>query len=247
MSKTIRILVVEDEWLIAGDIKVQLESLQYSVVVATSYEDALRQLEGAAIDLVILDINLKGEKDGIDLASYINENYRLPYIFLSSLSSPDVVERAKNVHPYAYLIKPFNLREIQIALELALVNFSKDMRQDSRIAEKPEGTIVPIDDGLFLKNKDRYEKVLFDEIRYLEASSNYTTIYTEKSSYVYSQLLRTFDGKLPAETFLRVHRSFMVNIRKVDGFQGNILYIGPESIPVSRPYRSEVFRLLQGL
>ncbi|MGB3464326.1 MAG: LytTR family transcriptional regulator DNA-binding domain-containing protein [Cyclobacteriaceae bacterium] len=248
MTNAISILVVEDEFLIAEDLRIQLGLLQYEVELAKSFDDAMNKLKGGNIDLVILDVNLGSEKDGIDLADHINKVHYLPYIFLSSLSSPEVIARAKKVHPYAYLLKPFNLREIQIAIELALVNYSRNYGTQTVLAGKEESEkVLPVRDSLFLKNRDRYEKVSFNEILYLEASSNYTTIYTRKGNYVYSKLLRNFEEKLPKDHFLRVHRTYIVNIKMIEGYEGNSLFVGDNRIPVSQTHRSTVFRLLNTL
>lgn len=230
------------------DIRLQLEQLQYRVVVVPSYELAVENLNLLKIDLVILDIKLNGEKDGIDLAEYISQKYQLPYIFLSSLTSPAYLERAKKVHPYAYLIKPFNLREIRIAIELAMVNYARDQRQ---LNEKPAyyeaQEVLPVKNCLFLRNKERYEKVRIDDILYLETSSNYTTVHTLTKAFIYSHLLKTFEEKLPANQFFRVHRSFIINIQTVDSFEGNSLFIHGKRIPVSQVYRSSIFKLLETL
>lgn len=246
MGNLIKILVVEDEFLIAEDIRIQLEQLQYKVVVVSSYEQAVESLELLKIDLVILDIKLGGIKDGIDLAEYISTKYQLPYIFLSSLTSPDYIERAKKVHPYAYLIKPFNLREVRIAIELALVNYARDQRevtQNSEISEPEE--ILPVSDCLFLKKKDRFEKVSLSDIFYLEASSNYTTLVTDSGEFIYAHLLKSFEGKLPSSQFFRVHRSYIINIQMIDSFEGNSLFIQNKRIPVSQAYRPAIFKLLK--
>ena len=248
MDKSIKILVVEDELLLAEDIRIQLSQLGYVVYVVHDYESALEKLSILKIDLIMLDIRLNGEKDGIDIASYIVENHHLPFIFLSSLTDPEYVERAKKVYPYAYLIKPFNLREVQIAIEVALVNFSRDHRQTSMSEPKIEKELIlPIASSIFLKHKDRFERVSFSEILYLEASSNYTTIFTNHSNYVYSNLLKSFEDRLPRNLFMRVHRSFIVNIEKVDSFEGNSIFVKGKRIPVSQAHRPIVFQRLNTL
>jgi CheY-like chemotaxis protein len=118
----VNIIVVEDELLVAQNISSRLTENNYNVLgIADSVKDALMLLsEHRDVDILLLDIILKGEQDGIDLASIINETYSIPFIFLTSHVDSVTVQRAKEVKPSAYILKPFNDRQVCIAIELAL-------------------------------------------------------------------------------------------------------------------------------
>ncbi|WP_422359205.1 LytR/AlgR family response regulator transcription factor [Reichenbachiella sp.] len=243
------ILIVEDEALLALDLALRLSKDYKTLEPVESVEDALSVLENYAVDLLIIDISLKGEKDGIDLATRVKEEYCLPFIFLSSHSDQNIVERAKRANPYAYLIKPYNDREISIAIELALSNYSRQestKKMDNKIETSSEANrVMRINDCLFLKKNTYYERVSFGDISFLEADNNYTTVYTKSDKYIYSTVLKKMEEKLPVDQFLRVHRSYVININAVTGFEGNMLNVHEKKIPVSKQHRDVVFRLFE--
>jgi DNA-binding LytR/AlgR family response regulator len=246
MTEKVKILVVEDETLLAQDIALRLKQFGYEVTdTASSVDKAIASIAKIKPDLVMIDIMLKGEKNGIDLGESINVYYKIPFIFLTSHADKHLVELAKAVKPYAYMLKPFNDREINIAIELALANFA-NASPESQISQKhhyseSDNEVLQVNDGLFLKKQNHFRKVGLKEILWLEAESNYTVLHTQTESYTYSTVLGKIEEKLPEAQFIRVHRSFIVNIFAVTGFMGNLLYIGDKQIPVSKSYQEKVF------
>src|SRR5437764_652072 len=114
----LKIGIVEDDFIIAESIIVALEKIGYNHTnPANTYESALEMLRAESPDLVLLDITLKGKKDGVEVARVINEDYDLPFIFLTSHSDNRTVERAKEVHPSAYLVKPFTEPDLFSSIE----------------------------------------------------------------------------------------------------------------------------------
>ena len=247
-SKT-QVLVVEDEILLAKDIVMRLEDLNYKVVgVASNAEDALVFLrKKIRVDIALLDIMIQGSKDGIELAKIIKNEFRIPFIFLSSHSDATVIERVKHAGAHAYILKPFNDRQVSIAIELALVNFSKNMTEVNLLEKKEfareENQFLKINNSLFLKKGNYFENVPINEVLYLKAEGNYSTIYTKKGKFVYSVLLKAIAEKFPVDSFIRVHRSYVVNINAIEGFEGNCLSISKNKIPVSKSYRDIVFNM----
>jgi DNA-binding LytR/AlgR family response regulator len=247
--KKVRILIVEDEILIAQDIANRLIAINYEIVgIAASAERALQLIEtNKDIDIILIDIILRGNVDGIELARTINEMYNIPFIFLTSHADSSMVERAKNVKPYAYILKPFNDLQVSIALELALVNYSNNAPSEEilkkRAFSETENQVLQIKDSLFLKKDNHFERVLIKEILFLKADSNYCTIVTKAERFLYSMVLKKIETHLPTHQFIRVHRSYVVNVNSVNGFEGNRLFIGENKIPVSKLHRNEVFKL----
>ena len=250
-SSKVKILIVEDEILLAMDMRIRLEKCGYEVAgIASSVEKALQSLIAHPdIDIALIDIILQGEEDGIDFASHINEYYKIPFIFLTSHADHLLVERAKTVQPYAYMLKPFDDRGIQVAIELALANFSKQTPENELLKRREfspnDNRVLQVRDSLFLKKDYHFQRVYLGDIKLLEADNNYTNIYTKSDKYIYSTVLKKIEEKLPHQQFLRVHRSYVVNIQSVNGFEGNMLFVGEKRIPVSKPYRAEVFRLFR--
>jgi DNA-binding NarL/FixJ family response regulator len=126
MSK-LKILIVEDEPVIAENIAVYLDNNDFEVSgIAYDTDEALEQLKTNTPDAVILDINLDSEKDGIDIAATINKNYQLPFLFLTSYSDKETLNRAKLVKPAGYIVKPFNEKTLLASLEIAISNHAAE-------------------------------------------------------------------------------------------------------------------------
>ena len=122
----IRVLIVEDEPLIAEDIAQGLEKNEFLVsAVVYSKEDAIEQLNINLPDLVLLDINLSGEMSGIEIAEKINTHYNIPFIFITSYSEKQTLEKAKFTEPSGYIVKPFNEASLYSTLEIALYNHAQ--------------------------------------------------------------------------------------------------------------------------
>lgn len=116
-----KILVVEDEFIVAADIRMTLQKLNYSVLsTVNNGEDALKKVLFERPDLILMDITLKGNLDGIETAKIIMAKHGIPVIYLSALNDERTIDRALSTKPYGYLIKPFATVELQTAIKSAL-------------------------------------------------------------------------------------------------------------------------------
>ena len=123
----VTILVAEDEAIVAMDIKTRLERLGYQVKgVVASGQDAIRQAEALRPDVILMDIMLQGDIDGITAAEWISKNLSLPIVFLTAYAETMMVRRAKNVRPYGYFLKPFDERQLHIGIEMALARHHQE-------------------------------------------------------------------------------------------------------------------------
>ena len=252
-NSKVKVFIVEDEFILAEDIKYRLINMGYEVTgMAATAMDALKKIAtNTDINIILLDITIKGTLDGIELATLIKSKYDIPFIFLTSNASTDIVQRAKKTNPYAYILKPYNDLQISIALELALTNFqNKTPNKSTATNEKltnGQNKSLEIKDSLFLKKNHHYERVLLKDILFLQASSNYCNIITKSYKFIYATVLKKIEEQLPSSQFLRVHRSYVINVNKVTGFEGNLLYIDNEKIPISKNYKDDVFKLFNTL
>jgi DNA-binding NarL/FixJ family response regulator len=132
----IRVLIVEDEPIIAEHISVYLNNNDFMVSgIAYDDEEAKKQLKYNTPDAVLLDINLESETDGIAIATHINATYKIPFIFLTSYADRETLDRAKAVEPSGYIVKPFNEKTLLASLEIAISNFaSKANRQIPKLS-----------------------------------------------------------------------------------------------------------------
>jgi len=126
-----RIMIVEDEWIIANDIKNCLVDLGYMVTsIVSTGQDAVSAAAADQPDLILMDIMLRGEMNGIDAAREIRKKQRLPIIYLTAYDNQYLVEQAKQTENYGYLLKPFKDRELHIAIDLALHKASKESGEE---------------------------------------------------------------------------------------------------------------------
>lgn len=233
MSKA-KILVVEDEPLISDDIESYLEDLGYKVsAVVDNANDAIASIKKDKPDLAILDIKIEGSIDGTMLADIINREYNIPFIFLTSNADPFTIDKVKTLQPSGFIVKPFDERDLRSAVEIAL--HKKPVAEEEAIQEKE-------DKYLFVKNNHKLEKVALNDILYAQAYDNYCFVYTSSQRYLLPSTLKTIEGKLHGKGFIRVHRSYMVNLNRISVIDELHLKVGEHKIPLSKTYKPELIR-----
>jgi len=122
-----RILVVEDEHIVAMGIKKMLKNLGYTVTgVASSGKDAISKAESTFPDVVLMDIMLKGDMDGVEAAKEIRERFDVPVVYLTAYSDNKILERAKKTEPFGYIVKPFDEKDLHSSIEVALHKHRKE-------------------------------------------------------------------------------------------------------------------------
>jgi DNA-binding LytR/AlgR family response regulator len=233
----IKIGVVEDELIIARTILSTLDDLGYSHCgPAINYTEAMEMLDREKPDLLLLDIQLSGKKDGIDVAQKVNEEYHLPFIFLTANSDGETIERAKKVKPPAYIVKPFTKEELFAAIEIAFSNFT-----GSRNNEKPHHA----KDHIFVRDGYLFRKVSFNDLSYLESDANYVTLHlVSQKKVMVRSTLNDFVAQLDLKTFMRVHRSYSVNIHLIDDISPTEVSVSGVKIPVGKSYREDLLKAL---
>ncbi|KPQ41223.1 MAG: putative transcriptional regulator [Candidatus Methanoperedens nitroreducens] len=128
MSQT-KVMVVEDERIIAEDIRRSLLNLGYEVSsIVSSGNKAIEDAEKYHPDIILMDIVLKGEMDGIEAAGHIHRRINIPVIYLTAYTDEQIMERAKITEPFGYIIKPFNERELHINIEIALYKYKMEKK-----------------------------------------------------------------------------------------------------------------------
>ncbi|SFC13753.1 DNA-binding response regulator, LytR/AlgR family [Flexibacter flexilis DSM 6793] len=237
MRKNIRILIVEDEFVTLDLLRDYLEESGYEISGdAMSAAEALEVLEQGQTDFAMLDINIKGDKDGIWLAEQIQEKYHIPFVFLTAFSDAPTVKAASRTHPYGYLVKPFTKADIFTTLEIALSNYN-NQKQDKTLNNDAPDTI-------FVKENQTYTKVCIKEIRYVQAYKNYLELRLADNRQVIRSTLSDFQKALPMSHFIQTHRSYLVNTNFIDKVGSDFLTIGSDEIPLSRGFREEVLKRL---
>jgi len=135
-----RIMIVEDEDIVALDIKKCLTGMGYAVPAISSLgEDAIGAAATIQPDLILMDIKLRGKMSGIDAAQKIRTHLDIPIVYVTAYSDEDTIEQAKFTRPYGYLLKPYNERELRAAIEIALYNHEFELQE--RAAQRPSVTV----------------------------------------------------------------------------------------------------------
>ncbi|MBY6264415.1 hybrid sensor histidine kinase/response regulator [Azospirillum sp. 412522] len=149
-----RILIVEDDRIVARDIQHQLSRMGHVVVgMSASGEEAVRLAGSQQPDLVLMDIRLEGEMDGIEAARLIRDAHRIPIVFLTAYANDEVVHRASLTEPFGYLLKPFEEPQMRTVIQMALYKHASDTRL--RLSERRyAATLASIRDGVILCNRD---------------------------------------------------------------------------------------------
>lgn len=228
----VKIGVVEDEIIIARSIISIIQELGYSHCgPAISYTEAMALVNDHRPDLLLLDVNLSGKKDGIDVAEWVNEHAQVPFIFLTAFSDALTIDRAKKVKPNAYLVKPFTREELYAAIEIAISNFSS---QKEGKAAANSGNL-PYKDAIFVKCNHLFLKIALADILFVESEHNYVQVtLTDKKKVLVRSGFSDFLQKLPPGFFLQVHRRYVINLRHIQAFDGTEVDMNGHKIPIGK-------------
>jgi DNA-binding LytR/AlgR family response regulator len=240
----LKILIVEDELIVAEDIKRQLLGIGYNVIGnATSYAEALKIIETKIPDLAIVDIVIKGPKSGIDLGRYFHNELNIPFIYLSSHSDKSTVEQAKNTHPNAYLLKPFRSESLFASIEVAIGNaFSNEEPKNKEI--HVESLVVK--DCLFIKKGHLFYKVKINEILFIKSEGNYLEINVQNGiKYLIRSTINNFIQNLSQFAFFQCHKSYVVNLECIDIVSYTFVKIKEYEIPLSKSKKEELLMTMK--
>jgi DNA-binding LytR/AlgR family response regulator len=252
-AEKINILIVEDESIVAMDLSTGLLHNGYHVTgIADNAVDARDLFEQNDVDIVLMDINLIGEKDGVDTVVDLMKIKQRPVIYLTAFTDTATVERVKKTFPAAFLTKPYSIANVRIAIDLALNNFAalKEERQAGKVINmqpetgapsKPAGTdketILQINDCIFIKQNYQFVKVKIADILYVESDNNYVRIITSGGLYVLRVSLNQLLEKIIFQQLVRIHRSYAVNIHAVKSFTEQDVLVGDKEIPIGKNYK----------
>jgi len=234
-----RILIVEDNMIIAEDIKLALKAKKHEVVgIATTIQTAMEILDQHDIDLALVDIMLDNGDSGIQLGKIILTTYNIPYLFLTSHGDEGTVKQALNSEPNGYLLKPFEREELYVAIEIARINFYNNNSE----TENPQESVS---DSIFVKHKSVFTKVQFMDILFVKSDGNYIELHTsDYKKYILRKSIKAFTDSTGSNLFFQTNRSYAVNVKKVDGVGRNFVNIGDQEIPLGKEQRQKLIEIL---
>lgn len=241
----LKILIVEDELIIAEDMKAMLQELQYEVTgIARDSKSAIDKLAAVVPDIALVDIQLRNNNDGIELAKIIKETYQIPVVFVSSHSDKNTLDKAKLINPEGYIVKPFEKADLYTSIELAIFNFSSSKKTGYETDESISDNVV-LKDSIFIRKDYMLVKIRFDDLKWIQAEGNYLELYCTENKHLIRSTLKEFIEKLPHSTFLQVHKSFCINSKYITAINKSSVWIQKVEIPVGRSYIENISKVLK--
>ena len=224
----LKCIITDDEPIARKGLQNYVERIDFLELVGVC-EDAIQlnnQLKSQQADLLFLDIEMP-YMTGIEL--------------LNSLSNPPKVIITSAYAEYA--IKGYDLEVSDYLLKP--ISFDRFLKAVNKVYDQLISSQTPVvQDYLFVKTSLKLEKIRFNDMRFIEGVENYVAIYTSDGKIITHTTLRTILQKLPPERFVQVHKSYLVNIDKIDSIEGNLLGIGKNKIPLSRTYKETALKII---
>ena len=224
----LKCIITDDEPIARKGLQSYVERIDFLELVGVC-EDAIQlnnQLKSQQADLLFLDIEMP-YMTGIEL--------------LNSLSNPPKVIITSAYAEYA--IKGYDLEVSDYLLKP--ISFERFLKAVNKVYDQLISSQTPVvQDYLFVKTSLKLEKIRFNDMRFIEGVENYVAIYTSDGKIITHTTLRTILQKLPPARFVQVHKSYLVNIDKIDSIEGNLLGIGKNKIPLSRTYKETALEII---
>jgi len=213
-----RILIVEDEMLIAKHIKNCLERNGYdSAGLAINYSGAIEIIKTRQVDLALLDIKLSGKKSGLEVAEFLKGNYKIPFMFLTSFNDKETLGKLKILQPMGYLNKP--IREVNLITAL-------DLFFSSIIQEQPKTQIIKVASKMYNIN--------LNDLVYVETDHVYIKIYFKNGNLLLRCSLSNFLEQIPAEYLIKISRSCAINPFYIEELSKTLVVVNGRSLKVSK-------------
>lgn len=249
-----RILIVEDEDLYADQLEMLVDKLGYEHLgTVDNSADALVKIKEATPDLILMDVHINGEHDGIELAALVQQEHPVPIIFITSLQDDLTFKRASRTGPLNFLVKPFSQLQLQRTIELTVRKLTA--AKNTAPSTKPAPAAAPENqtwgsdflfrEHFFIKTRQQLEKVAVADVLYLEADGHYCQVHTEERKFLVHQAMTELATRLP-DSFISTHRSYLVNVAKVTAvdMQDNVVKLGEREVPLSRRSKDDVLARL---
>ena len=252
MSAPVQLLLIEDEAVLALDLRATLLAEGYAVVgIAASGPRALELFgQHPEIGGVLCDIHLQGPWDGIETARRLLALRPVPLLYLTALADQATLDRAlATTGAAAYLPKPVSAASLRAALALALHSFARPAPAVPTPETPPETlnreAILQFDDQVFIKDQNQFVRIPLADILLLEADNTYTSLRTATRKYALRLTLGAVLERLPVAHLVRVHRSYAVNIQRVESFSDAEVTVAGQTVPLGRQYREAFLKQFQ--
>jgi DNA-binding LytR/AlgR family response regulator len=237
MVSAIKIYIVEDIAISRMSLETMLLENDYEIAgSAANATTAWNELQENSTDLILLDINLAGDKNGIWLAKQVRKHLNIPIVYLTAFGDNNTLKELLETKPNGYLMKPYQEPTLLTTINIALNNF----------LEHPKSTSITdiFNDFIFIKDKYMKIKVNINDIYYVKSEGNYIEIKLKEKTYVIRKKLLSFKNSLPKNQFYRTHQRYFININKVDVLKKDVVVILNDEIPISLKYKKKIETVL---
>jgi len=238
MSKIIQCIIVDDEPMAREILENHLQKVDAVNVVATCKNaiEAFNEINSNQIDLIFLDINMP-EISGLSFAKSINKKIKV--IFTTAYREYAI--DGFNLQAVDYLLKPISFERLLQAVNKFLGE--KNVTEVNSLSEmKPEKN-----DFIFVRADRKMVKINFSEINYVESFSDYIKFHINEKVIITRETISSIEAKLPKADFLRIHRSYIVSISKIESFTNEFIEIHKKALPISRSYKKDVLQRLENV
>ncbi|MDR6941435.1 LytR/AlgR family response regulator transcription factor [Mucilaginibacter pocheonensis] len=229
----INCVIIDDEPLAREGLANYVREVDFLHLTGTCENplELIKLLDQHRVDLIFLDIQMP-KMNGIDFLKIVKNP---PMVVITS-AYPSYALESFQLNVLDYLLKPITFDRF-----FKSANKAKDYHRlltNSVLTNQQKD--VSDADYFFIKCGNKYEKIYFDDILYVEGMQNYVTIFTSKGKYITLLNLKSLEQNLNSRSFIRVHKSYIVSINKIDGIEGNAIFMQSHQIPISRNYREQV-------
>lgn len=243
----IKILVVEDDPLHLAKINYAMDQMDYKIAAVTDNgEHALRLFKAVKPDLVLMDINLKGQHEGIEIAREINQIEETPIIFTTSSKDSETIRDAVSINPSGYLIKPIEKSQLLAAIEMALFKQRETAGKNRPQSNQDHGVLLK--NSLFVKTASKIEKIDFTEVMWIESSEEkYLEVVTIESRLKIRSSIKQLIAKLDLGTFVQINQSQIININKIDSISdiNNVITVNKTNFNLGKLYKKEILERIR--
>ncbi len=229
----LKCIIVDDEPVARKLLQEYIEDISFLEIAGEADNPLKAQaiLARESVDLMFLDINMP-KLSGIE---FLRSGSNLPMVILTTAYAEHALD-GFSLDVLDYLVKPFSFNRF-----LKACNKAKDYHDLKRQAGKNSGIA---ENYFFVKYNGRIEKILYDDLLFVEAALNYVVLHTNHNKMIVYLTIKGIIEDLPADSFIKVHKSFIVNTHKIRSIEGNIIRIGNSEIPISQNYHDEVMKMI---
>lgn len=241
-SFALKVLVVEDDFSFALDLRMLVEELGYRCQgIVDSGEKALEHIARELPDVILMDIDLKGQLNGMDLAIQIKDLH-IPTLFITSYKDPDTYNKAKEAGMVGFLVKPLSHYTLLSSIDACISQYRKELAIKATKENQSNKTEL-IPGAILIKKSKLYHKVRLKDIYFLSSDLEYTTIHTINGKFAFRESLSKMHNLLSSNEFFRTHKSYIVQldyVKSINFEEGEVILANDMKVPLSRRNKKEL-------